>query len=58
LLVIYDILGREVARPVSGYHEAGWHSVTVDMDNEGSGVYFYRLTTDRTNISRAMILLK
>jgi photosystem II stability/assembly factor-like uncharacterized protein len=57
-LAIYDILGREVARPVSGYHEAGWHSVTVDMDNEGSGVYFYRLTTDRTNISRAMILLK
>jgi photosystem II stability/assembly factor-like uncharacterized protein len=57
-LVVYDILGREVARPVSGYREAGWHSVTVDMDAAGSGVYFYRLTTDRTNISRAMILLK
>jgi hypothetical protein len=57
-LAIYDILGREVARPVSGYREAGQHSVTVDMDAAGSGVYFYRLTTDRTNISRAMILLK
>jgi hypothetical protein len=57
-LAIYDILGREVARPVSGYHEAGWHRVTVDMDNEGSGVYFYNLTSDKLIIKRKMILLK
>jgi hypothetical protein len=57
-LVIYDILGREVARPVSGYKEAGNHSVTIDMDKAGSGVYFYRLTTSKTSISRSMILLK
>jgi hypothetical protein len=58
LLVIYDILGREVARPVSGYHEAGRHNVTVDMDAAGSGVYFYKLSTVTTSISRTMILLK
>jgi len=57
-LVIYDILGREVARPVSGYHEAGNHSVTVDMGDAGSGVYFYRLVTSNTTINRSMILLK
>jgi hypothetical protein len=57
-LIVYDILGREVARPTSGYREAGRHSVTVAMEKAGSGVYFYRLTTARTNISRAMILLK
>jgi photosystem II stability/assembly factor-like uncharacterized protein len=57
-LAVYDILGREVARPVSGYKEAGNHSVTVDMDGAGSGVYFYSLTAAKTSISRAMILLK
>jgi photosystem II stability/assembly factor-like uncharacterized protein len=57
-LVVYDILGREVARPVSGFREAGNHSITVDMDWAGSGVYFYRLTTAKTNINRTMILLK
>jgi len=57
-LVIYDILGREVARPVSGYVEAGNHSVTIDMGDAGSGVYFYRLTTAKRTINRSMILLK
>jgi len=57
-LVIYDILGREVARPVSGYREAGNHSATVDMGDAGSGVYFYRLATSETTINRTMILLK
>lgn len=57
-LVIYDILGREVARPVSGYREAGNHSVTIDMGEAGSGVYFYRLITVRTTINRTMVLIK
>ncbi len=57
-LAIYDILGREVDRPVSGYKEAGNHSVTLDMDDAGSGVYFYTLTTENTKISRSMVLLK
>jgi hypothetical protein len=57
-LTIYDILGREVARPVSGYREAGQHSVTVDMDKAGSGVYFCKLTTESVSIKRKMVLLK
>jgi len=57
-LVIYDILGREVARPVSGYKDACNHCVTVDMGEAGSGVYFYRLTTAEISVNRAMVLLK
>ncbi|UCC78511.1 MAG: T9SS type A sorting domain-containing protein [Candidatus Zixiibacteriota bacterium] len=57
-LTIYDILGRQVMRPVSGHKEAGNHSITVDMDDAGSGVYFYTLSTEKTKISRAMLLLK
>ena len=57
-LTIYDILGREVKRPVSGYKEVGRHSVTVDLDKVCSGVYFYILTTEKTKISRAMVFVK
>jgi hypothetical protein len=57
-LAIYDILGREVMRPVSGFQVAGNHSVTVDLGKATSGVYFYILTADKARISRSMILLK
>ena len=57
-LTIYDILGREVLRPVRGYKEAGRHSVTVDMDRAASGFYFYILSTEKTRISRTMVLIK
>jgi len=57
-LIIYDILGRVVKRPVSGYKEVGRHSITVEMDHAGSGIYFYILTTEKTKISRAMVFVK
>ena len=57
-LAIYDILGREVKRPVSGYRESGNHTVAVDIDDAGSGVYFYILTTEKSEISRSMVLIK
>jgi photosystem II stability/assembly factor-like uncharacterized protein len=57
-LTIYDILGREIMRPVSGYKDAGNHSVTVDMSDAGSGVYFYRMITAKTTINRTTILIK
>ena len=42
-LIIYDVLGREVARLASGFHQAGHHSVTWNASRQSSGVYFYRL---------------
>jgi hypothetical protein len=58
LLAIYDVLGREVMRPVKGYQVAGNHRVTVDLGEAGSGVYFYMLRTEKASISRSMVLLK
>jgi photosystem II stability/assembly factor-like uncharacterized protein len=57
-LTVYDILGREVMRPVIGYHEAGRYNVTIDMEKAGSGLYFYKLTTPKTSINRTMVLIK
>jgi photosystem II stability/assembly factor-like uncharacterized protein len=57
-LTVYDILGRQVSRPVGGYKEAGNHSVTIDMGKAGSGVYYYILNCNSINIKRRMLLLK
>ena len=68
-LVIYDILGREVALLVDGEMEAGrYQKLWVGQDNYGkviaSGVYFYRLdavslTSEKKLFSlRKMLMLK
>ena len=41
-LIIYDVLGRQVAQLATGYHEAGYHSVTWNASNQASGIYFAR----------------
>ena len=57
-LVIYDIIGREVATLVNeelkaGIYETGWNAV-----NYSSGVYFYKLVTDGFTETKKMILTK
>lgn len=42
-LVVYDVLGREVARVVHGILPAGFHRVSVDAGQWTSGTYFYRM---------------
>ena len=44
-LVVYDVLGREVARLAEGEREAGWHEVRLNERGLASGVYVARLTT-------------
>ena len=41
-LIIYDVLGRQVAELASGYREAGYHSATWHASNQASGIYFAR----------------
>jgi hypothetical protein len=41
-LVIYDVLGREVAVVAKGYHEAGDYSAAWNASNVASGVFFAR----------------
>jgi len=57
-LVIYNILGREVARLVDGVNEAGYHRVAWDATDQPSGVYFYSLTAADLVNTRYMILLR
>ena len=42
-LVVYDVMGREVARLVEGKQAAGFHQVRFDGARLASGLYLYRL---------------
>jgi hypothetical protein len=66
ILTIYDILGKEVSKPISSQElSAGWHEYIVNMDRSSidvselsSGVYLYTLKTTRGTHSKKMIYLK
>jgi len=62
-LIVYDILGREVARLVDGYMEPGYHHTMWDSrDQYGrevpSGIYIVRLVTPAYIQAIKMLLLK
>ncbi|MCH7819095.1 MAG: T9SS type A sorting domain-containing protein [Candidatus Marinimicrobia bacterium] len=61
-LIIYNLLGREVARVVDGEQSAGNHTVRWDASNFASGIYFYRLQAGPAAggfvQTRKMVLLK
>lgn len=57
-LVVYDALGRTVARLVDGALPAGRHRVQWNAANLASGVYVYRLTAGSFESTRRMIFLK
>jgi len=57
-LVVYDILGREVATLVNKEQKAGSYKVAFDASHLTSGIYFYRLQSGSFVQSRKMILLR
>ena len=57
-LKIYDLLGREVATLVNEKLKAGTYEVEFKGENYLSGVYFYRLQTEKYNETLKMILIK
>lgn len=57
-LVVYNLLGQEVARLVEGPQEAGWHAVSFDARHLSSGVYLYRLEAGAFVQTRQMVLLQ
>ena len=57
-LIIYDLLGKEIARLIDRQMEAGSHRITWNASKYASGIYFYRLTTGKYSETKKMLLLK
>ena len=57
-LVVYDLLGQEVAVLVNGLQPAGRHTVRFDASGLPSGSYVYRLQAGDKIVTRSMILVK
>ncbi|MCH8306382.1 MAG: T9SS type A sorting domain-containing protein [Candidatus Marinimicrobia bacterium] len=57
-LIIYNILGKEVARLVDGFQSAGEYQSEWNASNVSSGIYFYRLRSGNVVQTRKMVLLK
>jgi hypothetical protein len=59
-IVLFDISGREVARPVSSFRQAGYYTVTVNASGLASGAYFYMMTSDGGKVveTKKMVVLK
>jgi Ni,Fe-hydrogenase III small subunit len=57
-LVVFDMLGREVATLVNGFTGAGNHTVDFDASNFSSGVYLYRIQAGDFKDVKKMMLVK
>lgn len=57
-LIVYDILGNEVATLVNEYKPAGTYEVNFDASNLSSGVYVYKLVAGSYVSNKKMIVLK
>lgn len=57
-LKVFDLLGREVATLVNEKLNPGTYEVRFESGNLPSGIYFYRMETDRFIETKKLILVK
>jgi hypothetical protein len=58
-LIVYDVLGNEVAVPFNGAAEGGkLYEVEFNANHLSSGLYFYQLSTENRVENRKMLLIK
>jgi len=57
-LILFDMRGREVRKLVDEVQKAGVYTIQLDAGTFPSGIYFYRLVTEKFTKVRKMMLLK
>lgn len=57
-LEVFDMLGRKVATLVNEHKKAGEYAVNFNAIGLASGVYFYRLQTDKFTQTKKLMLMK
>ena len=57
-IVVFDALGRKVAKLLDKTLPVGEHSVTFDASDLSSGTYFYKMTAGKFARTRQIVLVK
>lgn len=57
-LKIYDALGKEIMSLINGEITAGSHEIFFDGSNLTSGIYFYKIQTEKYSDTKKMLLVK
>jgi len=57
-LIVYDLLGREMAELGNKTQEAGSYEITFDAGDLSSGIYIYRITAGAFSQTRKMVVMK
>ncbi|MBI5473494.1 MAG: DUF1028 domain-containing protein [Ignavibacteriae bacterium] len=55
---LYDVLGRHILTLLDETQPAGYHTLTADLSQFGSGVYFYCLEAGSSIFARKMVLVQ
>ena len=57
-LIVYDMLGKEIATIAEGYKPAGDYNVQFDASNLPGGIYFYTIFAGTYSETRKLVLIK
>ena len=57
-IIVYDILGKEVATILNEKLKTGEHQIDLSSVNLPEGTYFYKLIIDGFTETKKMILIK
>lgn len=57
-LMVYDVLGKEVAVLVNEMKRAGFYSVDFNASSLASGIYFYQIEAGKFSAVKKMMLIK
>ncbi len=57
-ITVYNMLGRKITTLVNGNQSAGLNKVEFNASDLVSGIYYYKMKTEKTIIVKKMILLK
>ena len=58
VLKVYDVIGNEIETLVNEKQNAGSYSVSFNAVNYPSGVYFYKLMTEKFSETKKMVVVK
>lgn len=55
---VYDVLGNEITTYFNQYLDAGSYNIVFDASNLSSGMYYYKLVSDKFSETKRMVLVK